>query len=31
MIYHNDHLFERFDVLCGKKNSLVAGQEEPLG
>ena len=31
MIYHNDHLFERFDVLFGKKNSIVAGQEYPLG
>ena len=31
MIYHNDHFFERFDVLFGKKTSIVAGQEYPLG
>ena len=31
MIYHNDHFFERFDVLFGKKNSIVAGEEYPLG
>ncbi len=31
MIYHNDHFFERFDVLFGKKSSIVAGQEYPLG
>ena len=31
MIYHNDHFFERFDVLFGKKNSIVAGVEYPLG
>ena len=31
MIYHNDHFFERFDVLFGKKSSIVAGQEYSLG
>lgn len=31
MIYYNDHFFERFDVLFGKKSSIVAGEEYPLG
>jgi hypothetical protein len=31
MIYYNDHFFERFDVLFGKKSSIVAGKEYPLG
>lgn len=31
MIYDNDRFFERFDVLFGKKNSIVAGEEYPLG
>lgn len=31
MIYQNDHFFERFDVLFGKKSSIVAGKEYPLG
>lgn len=31
MIYHNDHFFERFDVLFGKKSSIVAKEEYPLG
>ena len=31
MIYYNDHFFERFDVLFGKKSSIVAGVEYPLG
>lgn len=31
MIYHNDHFFERFDVLFGQKSSIVAGEEYPLG
>ncbi len=31
MIYQNDHFFERFDVLFGKKSSIVAGEEYPLG
>ena len=31
MIYYNDHFSERFDVLFGKKSSIVAGEEYPLG
>ena len=31
MIYYNDHFFERFDVLFGKKSCIVAGEEYPLG
>ena len=31
MIYDNDLFFERFDVLFGKKSSIVAGEEYPLG
>lgn len=31
MIYQNDLFFERFDVLFGKKSSIVAGEEYPLG
>lgn len=31
MIYQNDYFFERFDVLFGKKSSIVAGEEYPLG
>lgn len=31
MIYQNDYFFERFDVLFGKKSSIVAGKEYPLG
>ena len=31
MIYDNDRFFERFDVLFGKKSSIVAGEEYPLG
>ena len=31
MIYYNDRFFERFDVLFGKKSSIVAGVEYPLG
>ena len=31
MIYYNDHFFEWFDVLFGKKSSIVAGVEYPLG
>ena len=27
MIYQNDYFFERFDVLFGKKSSIVAGEE----
>lgn len=31
MIYRNDSLFERFNVLFGKKSSIVAGEEYPMG
>ena len=31
MIYRNDSLFERFNVLFGKKSSIVAGEEYPIG
>ena len=31
MIYRNDSLFERFNVLFGKKSSIVAGKEYPMG
>ena len=31
MIYHNDRFFERFDVLFGKKSSIVAGKKYPPG
>lgn len=31
MIYQNDYFFEKFDVLFGKKNCIVAGKEYPLG
>ena len=30
-IYRNDSLFERFNVLFGKKSSIVAGKEYPMG
>ena len=30
-IYRNDSLFERFNVLFGKKSSIVAGEEYPMG
>ena len=31
MIYRNDSLFERFNVLFGKESSIVAGEEYPMG
>ena len=31
MAYQNDSLFEWFEVSFGKKSSIVAGKEYPLG